>query len=194
MSDFETTVLLSVVGLAYLFTVPVATYYADRHNFIPVPIGGFALASSLLLLGTITRSEPFEKNFEMYAFLLLIAGGSAMTCITPTFALLYFDCTRKGVTPIGTLISGVLNAQFAFGGTIGPVIFGGILYETVEFHISCICLGLYILVSTAFSFHYMWKEGLLKSSCDCPRHKKAPNENTTLVEKPKSDESEKEAG
>ena len=192
MSDFETTVLLTVVGLAYLFTVPLATYYADRHNFIPVPIAGVALAGSLLLLGTITRSEPFEKNFEIYALLLLIAGGSAMTCITPTFTLLFFECTRRGETPVGTLISGVINAQFAFGGTIGPVIFGGILYETVEFHASCVCLGIYILLSTCFTFKYLYSTGLIRTKCDCPRHKTAPDENTNLVNKEQKSEKPEE--
>ncbi len=180
-SDSETTLLLTVVGLSYLLTVPIATYYADKHNFIPVSVGGFTLATCLLLLGTLTKSRHFRENFKCYATLLLIAGGAAMACITPTFSLLHYESSRDNRTPSGTLISGVINAQFALGGTVGPVVFGGVLYELLHFHVSVSCLGVYVFLATLLATRHMYVTGLLTASCHCPRHRTGPTEKSCLV-------------
>ena len=106
---------------------------------------------------------------------------AATGCITPIYSVLYFESQLRNEVPSETAILGVLNAQFALGGTLGPVFFGGIVYEITQFHISGFILGIFVGIATAVTTMSMRNHGLLKSPCDCPKHKKVANEQTQLI-------------
>ena len=181
ISDLNTTLLLSTVGVGYLLAVPFSTYCADQHKFIIIPISGAFLSLVLIILGTIVNMGPLDQHIASYLVVLSAAGAAATGCIAPVYSLLYFESQLCNEPPSETTISGIVNAQFALGGTLGPVFFGGILYEVIHFHICGFLLGIFLVIATLVTAISMENHGLLKNPCECPKHKKEASEQTKLV-------------
>ena len=178
-SVIEVSALWSVIAVSYLVMVPLVVYLTDRKCFLMVPIAGSLLSIALFVLFLPYLIPKIPNTFFYESIYLFLSGGSSVSCLIPMYMALTMLANQMGVTNSSTLISGVINATFAMGGILGPVVFGGVIYEKAGFRLTGGLLGLFVAISTFLSTCCLIHRRILVELC-C-QDKGSDDENTTLV-------------
>ena len=164
-SVVEVSALWSVIALSYLVMVPIAVYLTDRKCFFMVPIAGTLLSIALYVLFLPYLIPTIPNTYSYESIYLFLSGGSSVSCLIPMYMALTMLAQQMGVSNSSALVSGVINATFAAGGILGPVVFGGIIHEEVGFRLTGGLLGLFVASSTILSTLCLIQRNILVELC-----------------------------